>query len=281
MGKTGIIDIGGGMRAIYAAGVLEYCLGNGITFDMGIGVSSGSGNLTNFISGQRGSNKKYYTEYSMRKECAGKGNILRKGCIIDLEYLYARLINSDGEAPLDYDAFINNKMDFIVVATNANTGEPTYFTKQDIKRDDYHVLMASSAIPALSKAQRVEDVYYYDGALSDSIPVDKAFEMGCDKAVLILARPKDSLREVGKDNRLAFWIKNKYPKAAKKMRERAYLYNESLKRAKEYEKEGRLLILAPEDSCGVTTITKDIEALNKLYEMGRKDAEKINEFLGG
>ena len=35
--KTGIVDVGGGLRGIYAAGVLDYCMAEGIHFDLGIG----------------------------------------------------------------------------------------------------------------------------------------------------------------------------------------------------------------------------------------------------
>lgn len=44
--KTAVVDVGGGMRGIYAAGVLDYCLDQGITFDLGIGVSAGSANIS-------------------------------------------------------------------------------------------------------------------------------------------------------------------------------------------------------------------------------------------
>ena len=39
--KTGIVDVGGGLRGIYAAGVLDYCIDQGTSFDLGIGVSAG------------------------------------------------------------------------------------------------------------------------------------------------------------------------------------------------------------------------------------------------
>ena len=54
--KTAVVDVGGGMRGIYAAGVLDYCLDQGITFDLGIGVSAGSANISSFVAGQRGRN---------------------------------------------------------------------------------------------------------------------------------------------------------------------------------------------------------------------------------
>lgn len=49
--KTGIIDVGGGLRGIYAAGVLDYCMEQGIRFDLGIGISAGSANPVSFSKG--------------------------------------------------------------------------------------------------------------------------------------------------------------------------------------------------------------------------------------
>lgn len=52
--KTGVIDVGGGFRGIYATGVLDYCLDKEIMFDLGIGISAGSANLASFVARQRG-----------------------------------------------------------------------------------------------------------------------------------------------------------------------------------------------------------------------------------
>ncbi len=42
--RTSVIDVGGGLRRIYAAGVLDYCMEQDIRFDLGIGISAGSVN---------------------------------------------------------------------------------------------------------------------------------------------------------------------------------------------------------------------------------------------
>ena len=39
---TGIVDVGGGLRGIYGAGIFDYCMEQGIHFDYCIGVSAGS-----------------------------------------------------------------------------------------------------------------------------------------------------------------------------------------------------------------------------------------------
>ena len=129
--KIGVIDVGGGLRGVYAAGVLDYCLDNDIQFDLGIGVSAGSANLASYTARQPRRNHQFYTEYALRKQYMGLGNFIKKKSFIDLDYVYGTLSNSDGESPLDYYALSHNLMEFIVVATEAETGTVKYFSKND------------------------------------------------------------------------------------------------------------------------------------------------------
>ena len=48
--KIGNFDVGGGLRGIYAAGVFDWCMENGVQFDYGIGISAGSANLASYLS---------------------------------------------------------------------------------------------------------------------------------------------------------------------------------------------------------------------------------------
>ena len=68
--RTALIDVGGGFRAIFGAGVMDRCQEEGITFDHCYGVSAGSANMVSFLAGQHGRNHKFYTEYAFRKEYA-------------------------------------------------------------------------------------------------------------------------------------------------------------------------------------------------------------------
>ncbi len=174
----GIIDVGGGWRGIYAAGVLDYCMDHGIRFGAAIGVSAGSANLISYAAGQRGRNYRFFTEYGLRHEYAGIRNFLRKGSYVDLDYVYSTLSNSDGENPLDYPAAAANPMEFWVVATEAETGKPRYFHKGDVAQDNYDIMKASSAIPFVCRPYFIQGVPYYDGALSDPIPLELAFTRG-------------------------------------------------------------------------------------------------------
>lgn len=277
--KIGVVDVGGGFRGIYAAGVLDYCLEHNIQFDLGIGVSAGSANMASYAAGQKGRNYTFYTEYGQRTEYASVGNFLRKRSFIDLDYVYGTLSNSDGENPLDYDAIIRNPMEVIVVAAEAVSGRVKYFTKQDIGRDNYGICKASSAIPFVCRPYEIDGVAYYDGALGDPVPVQAAFDRGCDKVVVILTKPANEIRLPGSDLKLARGIQKKYPVAAEKLRQRADTYNAGVVLAKKYAALGKVLIVAPDDTCGVSTLTRDPEPLKQLYQKGLKDGERIKTFL--
>lgn len=277
---NGIIDVGGGMRGIYGAAVADYCLDNNIHFDCCIGISAGSANMVTYIAGQRGRTLKFYSDYAFRREYMGFGNMLRKGYFVNLEYIYGTLSNSDGEYPLDYPAIAASDQKFIVVATDAETGLPIYYTKDDIAQDDYGAIMGSSCVPAIDRPYPFRGRKLYDGGIADPIPIEKAFQEGCDKVVLILTRPRDYRRGSKKDERFAKTFAPFYPRAAKALTMRARLYNYELDLCEKYAAEGRVLIVAPDDIGGMDTLTKDKATMLKMYDKGYKDAEKIKEFLG-
>lgn len=279
--RIGVVDAGGGYRGIYAAGVLDYCLDHGVQFDLGIGVSAGSANLISYAAGQARRNYRFYAEYGLRKEYAGLRNFLFKRSFVDLDYVYGTLSNSDGENPLDYAAAVRSPMRFFAVATEALTGTAKYFDMSDIAQDDYSVMKASSAIPFVCHPYPVGDTLYFDGALSDPVPIEKAFELGCDKVVVLLTRPEDTVRTPDRDRKLARRIRKKYPLAAEKLAQRAMRYNDSVALAKRWAKDGKALIVAPDDTCGVGTLSRDADALGRLYQKGYEDGARIVPFLSG
>lgn len=277
--KIGVVDVGGGYRGIYAAGVLDYCLDHGICFDLGIGVSAGSANLASYAAKQARRNLRFYTEYGLRKEYAGFRNFLDKKSFVDLDYVYSTLSNSDGEYPVDYLALARNPMEFVVVATEAETGRARYFDKSHISQDDYSIMKASSAIPYVCHPYEVQGVPYYDGALSDPIPIEKAFQMGCDKVVLLLTLPENTVRTPDKDRRLARGIRKQFPLSALELERRAQRYNDGVDLARHYAAQGKLLIVAPDDTCGVSTLKRNADNMQKLYGKGYGDGAGIAPFL--
>ena len=273
--KLGVVDVGGGLRDMYGWGIFDYCLDNGINFDVCIGVSAGSANVCSYMSKQRGRNRAFYLEYPLRKEYMSLKNFITKKSFLDLSYIYDVLSHSEGENPFDYQAMVDNPAELIVVATEAATAKPLYFTKEDMSLNHYDPFKSSSAIPFVCKPYETNGIPCYDGALSDPIPVKKALEKGCDKVVLILTKPKDTPRVPGHDPKFAAMVKHKYPKSAEALKNRYLTYNRQVAEAKELEKEGKVLIIAPDSIEGMSTLKRDPVAIEKLYQKGYRDAERL------
>ena len=277
--KIGVVDVGGGMRGVFASGVLDYCLEAGIEFDCCVGVSAGSANLITYLAGQKGRNFQFYHEYSFHRKYMSLSNFIFGGSYFNLDYVYGTLGNSDGENPLDYEAYKRNKADFFVIAEDAVSGNAVYFTRNDIKKDDCRVLMASSSIPGINKPYNIGGKLYFDGALADPVPIQKAFMEGCDRVVLILSKPMEEPIDYQTDVFLANLIRSQYPVSANKLMLRAEKYERSLALANQYASMNRLLFIAPEEIFGITATKRTKQGIEKLYAHGKEEGKKISAWL--
>ncbi len=277
--KFGLVDIGGGERDIYGAGILDYCMDNNIHFDLCCGVSAGSANVVSYMSNQRGRNYQFYTEYAFRREYMSLHNFVHHHSYVNLDYIYDELSWTGGENPFDYQKMIQSKKELIVVATDAITGKPTYFTLKDINLNQYDAVKASACLPIVNQAYFVNEKPYYDGGITDPIPYEKAFNMGCDKVVVILTHPKEYRHLLHADDYAAHLLQRHFPQTALALKKRGSLYNQQLDQAIELEKQGKLLILAPDDVNGVTVLGKNKDALIAMYHKGYQDAQAIKTFI--
>ncbi len=274
MKKIGLVVEGGGMKCAYNAGILDVFLDNNISFDYCIGVSGGSGNIVTYLAGQRGRNLRFFTDYIHAPEYFGIKSLLKTGDLFGLEYIYGTLTNSGGMDPLDFDAFAKNEAEYCAVATNALTGEAEYFGKDAMKQDDYRIIMASCAIPAVCRPVKLNGVPYFDGGISDAIPVDHALEEGCDKLVVILSKTRDYIRKPQGMRFLYAARCRKYPKVIKLIDNRHTSYNENFRHVLELEKKGKAFVFAPSRSIKVGTYTMSENIERELYELGISDFEE-------
>lgn len=280
MGRIGLVVEGGGMKCAYSAGVLDCFLEDNINFDYAIGVSAGSANTAGFLAKQKGRNKRFYTEYIDDPEYLGIKNYLENGQLFGLQYIYGTLSNSDGRDPIDYEAIASNPTEFEVVATDAWTGKPAYFGKDMLAQDDYSIIMASSALPVMCKPVRINGRFYFDGGVSDAIPVKRAFEQGCDKVVVITSKPYDFVKQP-EGARLAYRsaLKKNFPNMVKAIDNRHLMYRRCSAFMKLQEKEGNAFIFAPSNPPKMSTYAKDREVEEALYELGVKDYQNLKDNL--
>ena len=276
--KYGLVVEGGGMKCAYNAAILDRFLDEGITFDYCIGVSAGSGNLVSYLAGQRGRNLRFFTEHIHDPEYFGLRSLLKTGDLFGIQHIYGDLTRADGKDPLDFPAFLNNPTEYEAVVTNALTGRPEYFGKEAMKQDDYRLIMASSAIPAVCHPVELNGVPYFDGGLTDAIPVRRALEKGCDRLVVILSKNRDYVKKPQGMRPLYRLACRRYPRIVEALNRRHTVYNQNFQEVFALEQAGTAFVLAPREPLHVGTYSMKEEAERALYDLGLQDfaAQKEN-----
>lgn len=271
MEKIGLVVEGGGQKGAYSAGILDEMLKKNMTFDYTIGVSAGAANLTSFVAGQFKRNYRFYRYHSTDSNYMGVKCFVRNGSLFNLHYIYGTLSNNTGKDPVDYEHFKNNPTIFKIVTTDAETGKPVYKDKNEMKPNRYNLLMASSAVPVFCKPEKIENKLYFDGGVSDSIPVQRALDDGCDKLVILLSRVKGYVKEPEKHRRIYKRLLKKYPKIIKCIDNRHIMYMKELRFAEKLEKEGRAVIIRPSQQIDVNTFSDASDSIESLYHLGISD----------
>ena len=276
----GIIDVGGGMRGSFTAGIYDYLNDQGVQpFDYLIGVSAGSGNMVSYLAGQRGRNLRFYLDYAFRKEYMSMHNMLRTGSYINLDYPYTFLSGPGGEDPVDLEAFNASSARYEAVVTDAQTGEAVYYDKAELREGNFDVIKASCCVPGACRPYPVMGRLGFDGGVADPVPYRRALEQGCDRIVLLLTRPVDYLRPPLDHQEVMEKALRRWPNAYAALLRRAARYNRDVAAVKEMEARGRALVAGPADIGGMATLTKDKEAVERLYHMGYAEGPRIMEFV--
>ena len=276
----GIIDVGGGMRGIFTAGIYDYLNDQGVQpFDYCIGVSAGSGNLVSYLAGQRGRNRRFYMEYAFRPEYMSMHNMLRSGSYIDLDYPYEVLSGQEGEDPVDLAAFNSSTAWYEAVVTDAATGDPVYYGKDMLAGGNFDVVKASCCVPGACRPYPVNGVPGFDGGVADPVPYKRSLAMGCDRLVVLLTRPAGYRRPLLEHRGMLEKALRDWPNAYSALLRRSARYNRDVAAVKELEREGQALLVAPADIGGMSTLTRDKEAMERLYQMGYEQGPRVLEFV--
>lgn len=271
MKKIGLVLEGGAMRGLYTAGVLDIFLDNNIKVDGVIGVSAGALFGCNFVSKQRGRVLRYNLKYLNDKRYISVRSLFKTGNIVNKEFAFYEL-------PQKLDIFDNKefkkaKTKFYATVTNVETGEAEYPQITDCtKQIEY--FRATSAMPFLSKIVEIDGKKYLDGAIADSIPVEKFKEMGYDKIIVILTRPITYRRKKPHKFLTKLFYK-KYPKFAEAFNTRYKNYNSTVEKIIEMEKNNEIFVIRPTITYPIKRLEKDPNKLQGMYDLGIKDCKKV------
>jgi predicted patatin/cPLA2 family phospholipase len=265
--KVALVLEGGAMRGLYTAGVLDALLDTEIKIDGIIGVSAGALFGVNYKSKQKGRALRYNLKYANDKRYMSLNSLLKTGNLVNTEFAYHELPTKLDI--FDEETYSKNKTDFYAVVTNINTGKPEYkkIINATIQVDE---LRASGSMPYLSQPVKIDDNYYLDGALGDSIPVEKAKDMGYDKIIVVLTRTKD-YRKKKRSPFIAKLFYKKYPNLVEAINTRYKKYNDTLELIETLESKKEIFVIRPSKDLKIKRVEKDKDKLKSMYDLGTQD----------
>ena len=276
--KTVFVLEGGAMRGLYSAAVLDVFMQNGINTDAIYGVSAGALFGINFKSKQIGRAIRYNLKYAHEKNYMGLYSLITTGNIMNEKFCFDRIVNELDK--FDFDTFNASPIDFYAVVTNVETGKAEHIKITD-SRAQLEVLRASGSMPFVSKLVEIDGKKYLDGAISDPIPFKKVLEEGYEKIVVVLTRSKQDPKH--KEKLPYNWFYRKYPNFIKCAEKQLDVYNESLDLIREYEKQGKIVVLRPSKNLNVARVEKNLQKLKAIHQLGVDDAtlnlDKIKRYL--
>jgi len=269
--KVGLVLEGGGMRALFTAGVLDALLDvKELDIDGIIGVSAGALFGANYISGQKERAIRYNKKYARDKRYMGLHSWITTGNAVNKDFAFYELpFKLD---VFDQEKFKESKIEFHVVMTNVENGQAEYVLIEDVF-EQMEYLRATSALPFASKIIEINGKKYLDGGISDSIPIDYCQSLGYDKIILILTRPENSYKE-DKLNFLYKLVYRKYPNLVERLINMGKDYEVVLKKIKNLETESKVFVIRPPKVLKIGRLEKNEDKIQNVYDIGLNTGKK-------
>ncbi len=268
--KVGLVLEGGGMRAMFTAGVLDVFLTENVQVDGIVAVSAGVLFGVNYPAKQYGRALRYNKKYLNDKRYMGWHSLLTTGNIVNKDFAFYELpFTLD---PFDAETFRQSKIDFYATLTNVQTGEAEYVKLDDVF-NEMEVLRATSAMPFVSKMVEINGQYYLDGGIADSISLKKCQALGYDKIIVVLTRPLEYRKKPTPS-----WIFNlfyrDYPHLVEKLKTRYQNYNDTVEEIIRLNNNKDIFVIRPSHHLPISRIEKDVEKVQAMYDLGITDAKR-------
>ena len=274
--KTALIIEGGGQRGVFSFGITDTFINrNYDQFDIYIGVSNGVAVLCWYLIRETDNNldKMLY---------AAKGDYLSyKNIFTGKDILKFHQIYDDREKIFkpSMDKIKNNLdgKEYIAVVTDAIEANAEYYSFWD--GDWMPKMIASGTLPVLVRTPSlINGRRKFDGGVSDPLPVEKAYEMGAKKIILIRTYEKQFRRKMKLENYIGALFSKKYPKLRNALLEHDKTYNRALDFIKNPPNDCEIVQLCPPKKLKSKRDSKNIEILKADYKLGKRVAA---EYLDG
>lgn len=271
--KTALVLEGGGTKGMYTAGVLDAFLARGIQVDAVIGVSAGALFGVNYLSGQNGRALRYNKKYNADPRYMGFLPLVTTGNIVSTAFAYEEVPHRLD--PFDDETFKVNAeaVPFYAVVTDIATGEAEYKRIRSVF-DQMDTLRASGSLPFVSRPVEIGGKKYLDGAIADSIPYQWIMQQGYDRVIVVLTKNRAFVRKPMSAGMTGLFYGRRYPELKRALDRRHVMYQAEMDGLWTLEKEGRALVICPEEPLAVGRMEKNADRLEAGYSLGSADGEK-------
>lgn len=272
--KTAVVFEGGASRTSFTSGVIDVLIREGIKADYVIGTSAGILNGISYVSGQYGRNLEVSMRYLPDRHYMGKRYLLKRGnrSYYNIDFVFNQVPNK--LCPFDYDAYYSFCGEVYACVTNIRTGKAEYLRVTGENRE-WREVVASCSLPLLFKPVCINGEYYMDGGIANPVPFEKALRDGCDRVIVVLTRERGyrkSEHEFLCDASAARY--RNFPAFAKKLVMRGGLYNLQRQQLWKREEEGRVFVIAPENTARFKRTESEPKEILELYFQGMRAADE-------
>lgn len=262
--KSALVVEGGGMRGIFAAGVLDTFMDYDYRpFDFVIGVSAGASNLIGYLSDQPLRSYQVITRLATTKSFYNPTRFVQGGNLVDVKWL---IDESNKQYPINHERLFSS-IPFFATATNIATGKAEYFRVTEANFTS--AIEATSALPLVYRETPCfSGNCYTDGGVADSIPVIEAHRRGAREITIILSKPLTYRMKKPKSEWMMKRLFARYPHVADAVIRRAEIYNRSLDFIQNPPAGTTINIIAPPVNFPVKRLTMKKLILDEGYMMG-------------
>ena len=265
--KTALIVEGGGQRGVFSFGITDTFINrNYDPFDIYMGVSNGVAVLCWYLIRE--------TDNNLEKMLyAAKGDYLSyKNIFIGKDIIKFHQMYEDGEKMFkpSMEKIKNNLKgkDYIAVVTDAIEANAEYYSFGD--GEWMPKMIASGTLPILVRTPSLIDGRRkFDGGVADPLPVEKAYEMGAKKIIVIRTYEKKFRRKLKIENYIGALLSREYPKLRKALLVHDKTYNRALDFINNPPSDCEIVQLCPPEKLKSKRDSKNIEVLKADYKLGK------------
>ena len=269
--KTALIVEGGGQRGVFSFGITDTFINrNYDPFDIYMGVSNGVAVLCWYLIRE--------TDNNLEKMLyAAKGDYLSyKNIFIGKDIIKFHQMYEDGEKMFkpSMEKIKNNLKgkDYIAVVTDAIEANAEYYSFGD--GEWMPKMIASGTLPILVRTPSLIDGRRkFDGGVADPLPVEKAYEMGAKKIIVIRTYEKKFRRKLKIENYIGALLSREYPKLRKALLVHDKTYNRALDFINNPPSDCEIVQLCPPEKLKSKRDSKNIEVLKADYKLGKEVAK--------